>query len=156
MIIGIDPGPTQSAFVLFDGERVWNPNTVANDVLISVIPFPSHADPNVIVAVEHLQCFGLAVGAETFETAYFIGEIRRACRYREVSFEKVMRSEVKMNLCHSMRAKDANIRQAILDRFGGRENAVGRKKSPGPLYGVSGHVWSALAVAVTAFDRLTH
>lgn len=150
--MGIDPGPTQSAFCLFDGEKVWNPSIVANDVLISMIPFPTHADPNVIVAVEHLQCFGLAVGAEVFETAYWIGEIRRACRYREVSFVKILRSEVKMHLCHSMKAKDANIRQALIDKFGGREKAIGKKKSPGPLHGVYGDIWSALAIAITTFE----
>jgi hypothetical protein len=34
------------------------------------------------------------------------------------------------------------------DRFGGSA-AVGRKAAPGPLYGISRDVWSALAIAVT-------
>jgi len=35
--------------------------------------------------------------------------------------------------------------------YGGtRDAAVGTKKTPGPLYGVSGHAWQALAVAVVA------
>jgi hypothetical protein len=47
-----------------------------------------------------------------------------------------------------MRAKDPNVRQALLDKIG----PVGTKKNPGPLYGVSGHGWSALAVAVYASE----
>jgi hypothetical protein len=59
------------------------------------------------------------------------------------------RRAVKLALCGDSRAKDANIRQALIDRFGGKDAAVGRKAAPGPLYGISRDVWSALAIAVT-------
>lgn len=62
------------------------------------------------------------------------------------------RRAVKLHLCGSMRAKDGNIRQALVDRFGGQAQAVGTKKAPGPLFGLSSHRWSALAVAVTWWD----
>jgi hypothetical protein len=58
------------------------------------------------------------------------------------------RRVVKLALCGDSRAKDANIRQALIDRFGGSA-AVGRKAAPGPLYGIHRDVWSALAIAVT-------
>ena len=58
------------------------------------------------------------------------------------------RRAVKLALCGDSRAKDANIRQALIDRFGGSA-AIGRKAAPGPLYGISRDVWSALAIAVT-------
>ena len=38
-----------------------------------------------------------------------------------------VRQEVKLHLCNSARAKDANIRQALIDRFGGKDKAIGRK-----------------------------
>jgi hypothetical protein len=61
---------------------------------------------------------------------------------------------VKMHLCGNTRAKDGNIRQALLDRFGpGKAIACGTKKQPGPLYGVSKDVWQALALAVTWSDQ---
>ena len=60
---------------------------------------------------------------------------------------------MKLNLCGNPRAKDANIRQAIIDRFGGKAAAIGTKKNPGPLYGVSGDVWAAIAVGLTWQDR---
>ena len=56
-----------------------------------------------------------------------------------------------MRVCGSARAKDANIRQAIIDRCGGPESI----KKGGPLYKVSGDVWSALAVALTWCDLRT-
>jgi hypothetical protein len=57
-----------------------------------------------------------------------------------------------------MQAKDANIRQALIDRFGGsKEAAIGTIKRQGPLYGVKGHEFAALAVAVTWIEtRSTH
>jgi hypothetical protein len=64
----------------------------------------------------------------------------------------VYRREVKTNLCGSMKAKDGNVRQALIDRFGGKEKAIGKKKTPGPLYGFSADVWQALAVAITFAD----
>jgi hypothetical protein len=62
------------------------------------------------------------------------------------------RRAVKLALCGDSRAKDANIRQALIDRFGGSA-AIGRKAAPGPLYGISRDVWSALAIAVTYASR---
>ena len=62
---------------------------------------------------------------------------------------------MKLALCGSARAKDANVRQAIIDRFagvGGKAVAVGTKKNPGPLYGISNHKWSALALCITWID----
>ena len=59
------------------------------------------------------------------------------------------RRAVKLALCGDSRAKDANIRQALhrpLRRVGGGSAA---RQRPGPLYGISRDVWSALAIAVT-------
>ena len=58
----------------------------------------------------------------------------------------VYRKDVKLHLCGSPRAKDPNIRQALLDKLG----PVGTKRQPGPCYGVKSHAWAALGVAVTA------
>jgi hypothetical protein len=59
---------------------------------------------------------------------------------------------VKLHLCGSSRAKDPNVRTALLDRFGGA-GAKGTKAAPGPLYGIAADLWSALAIAVTWTDQ---
>jgi hypothetical protein len=51
-----------------------------------------------------------------------------------------------------MKAKDANVRQALIDRYGGKAEAIGTVKKQGPLYRVKSHAWQALAVAVTASE----
>ena len=65
------------------------------------------------------------------------------------SRNRIYRIDEKMNLCHSAQAKDANIRQALIDRFGD----VGTKRNPGWFYGVSKDVWAAIAVGVTWHDK---
>ena len=59
------------------------------------------------------------------------------------------RKDIKLHLCGTTKARDPNVRQALIDRLG----KPGTKKNPGPTYGVSSHAWSALAVAVYASDQ---
>ena len=73
---------------------------------------------------------------------------------RNIANEKVFRREVKLYLCGSIRAKDANIIQALIDRFapGVSNKGKGVKKSPGFFYGFKKDVWQAFALAVTIMD----
>lgn len=143
MILAIDPGSSKSAWVMWDGAKILGKGIIANDC-VDELPLAN------TVACEHIQCMGMAVGKSVFETAYFIGELRARVKDFGTPFIPVYRSEVKMHFCNSMRAKDGNIRQALIDRLG----APGVKKSPGVTYGVSGDMWSALAIAVMTHDKL--
>ena len=93
---------------------------------------------------------GVAHGARRLpadlDTVLWTGRFAEAAQ--RVPVVLLPRRAVKLALCGDSRAKDANIRQALIDRFGGSA-AVGRKAAPGPLYGISRDVWSALAIAVT-------
>lgn len=145
MILAIDPGTTESALVWYDGTRPIEAFVCENSISLEELPANS---PSAVVC-EMLACYGNPVGKETFETAYHIGRIMAACDAEGLPFHRVYRSEVKLHLCGTMRAKDANVRQALLDKFGGsRQAACGTKKAPGPLHGIKSHCWSALAVAV--------
>ncbi len=149
-LLCIDPGTTHSGVVIFDGKSVSDVGTeVENGWLLNAIGLMD-ADH---MAIEMVACYGMPVGKETFETCVWIGRFIEKFRGDHT---KVFRKDVKLNLCNSMRAKDANIRQAILDRFpatgGGKTPQIGIKKQPGPLFGVSKHAWSALAVGLTYFD----
>lgn len=147
-ILAIDPGTTEGAAVMLTNGRVTPFGVLPNDRLLQLV---KEAACDCIVC-EWIECMGMAVGKETFETVFFIGRIAEAA---PVPFHRVTRREVKLNLCGSMKAKDPNIRQALLDRFGGSA-AVGRKASKGPLYGISSHQWSALAVGITFLDKLAN
>lgn len=147
-VLAIDPGPTESAYVIVDGERVTEFGFMSNDDLLYDLGFVMHKAE--CLAIEGMQSFGKPVGKEVFTTCIWIGRFIERCT---LSHTLVYRSEVKLHLCHSTRAKDPMVRQALIDRFGpGKAKAIGLKKTPGPLYGLNGHCWSALAVAVYWLD----
>lgn len=149
-ILAIDPGTSQSAWLRFDGSRPQGFGITANEVLVRALR--SGGLPGVVV-IEKVESYGMAVGAEVFDTVLWAGRFAEAAH--RVPVVMLPRRAVKLALCGDSRAKDANIRQALLDRFGGSA-AVGRKAAPGPLYGVSRDVWSALAIAVTSTIQSTN
>lgn len=146
----IDPGNTRSAFVVLDN---WGKpcrfGKTDNTTLLAQMSEWSLACPGSMLAIEMIASYGMPVGAEVFETCVWVGRFIQAWHGPHVF---VYRREVKLNLCGSMKAKDGNVRQALIDRFGGKATAVGTKKQPGPLYGFAADAWSALAVGVTYID----
>lgn len=153
-IIAIDPGCEQSAWVVLrDGLPIRRGKEANADVLFRVrYEFNEQA----LLAIEAFQSFGMPVGKEVFETCYFVGRLVEAWHGRNGRSQLVYRSEVKLFHCNSAKAKDPNIRQALIDRYGGSKDvAIGRKATPGPLYGIRADEWSALAIALTVEGR-TH
>lgn len=153
-LLAIDPGPTESAFVLYDtvvkapvnwlkAENLW--------LLAQIDSFDTSAsDAPAVLAVEMIASYGMAVGQETFDTCVWVGRFIE--RWGIGLTRLVYRLEVKRHICHDGHAKDANVRAALIDRYGGRAQAIGLKKTPGPLYGMTGDCWAALGVAITAAE----
>ena len=149
-VIGIDPGPELSAFVRWDGSRVLGHDIAPNFKLYAYL---EDANPTDTAVFEKVESFGMSVGETVFETVFETG---RMYEIVNCPARRLTRRAVKLHLCGSSRAKDTNIRAALIDRFGGtggRRAAVGLKASPGPLYGIRSHEWAALAVAVTWHDQ---
>ena len=152
-ILAIDPGYERSAWVLFDVAPIAHGLDRNSDLLgeIRMMRTAPAAFGAIVgtVVIEQIESFGMAVGREVFETVFWSGRFVQAAY--PTPFVQLPRRAVKLHLCQDSRAKDPNIRAALIDRFGGSA-AIGRKANPGPLYGISGDVWSALAVAVTFAD----
>jgi hypothetical protein len=102
--------------------------------------------PDATLVIEKVVSYGMAVGAETFETVFWSGRFAQSFLGEHV---RIDRKEIKLHICESARATDSNIRQALIDRFGD----PGKKASPGLLYPLKGHTWAAFAVAVTWMDK---
>jgi hypothetical protein len=147
VILAIDPGTTHSGWCVLGGigPRPMASGVYENGELLAVLR--ENRNP---VAIEMIASYGMAVGKEVFETCVWIGRFVQVAGPERVRL--VYRKDVKMHLCGSPRAKDANIRQALIDKWGGKAEAIGTVKKPGPLYGVKSHAWAALAVAVTAAE----
>ena len=144
-IAAIDPGTTESALVLWDGEKVQGAVIEPNEKLIEFLRAP----PTLDLVIEQVESYGMAVGKEVFATVWWAGRFAEAGLRSGGRVEMVPRRRVKLHLCQDSRAKEANINQALKDRFGGK----GTKASPGVLYEISSHKWAALALAVTVFDE---
>lgn len=151
-ILAIDPGTTQSGWCLFDGSRVVDSGVLPNSELLEALK-SVRTDR---LAIEMIASYGMPVGKEVFETCVWIGRFKQVWRNPE-AVELVYRKDVKLHLCGTTKAKDPNVRQALIDLFpaagGGKVPQIGTKGQPGPLYGVSSHAWPALAVAVTVAHR---
>jgi hypothetical protein len=150
-ILAIDPGNVESAYVLLNKDFVPTEfGKISNEVLLLNIPFYSIGAN--FMAIEMVASYGMSVGVEVFETVFWIGRFWEAAS--KFSRTKIYRKDVKMNLCHSMKAKDSNITQALIDRFAyGQPNmGKGTKKNPGWFHGFSKDIWQAYAVGVTYHD----
>lgn len=154
MILAIDPGNVESAYVIVENDlsRVIEKGKTLNPILLRALAIWNYKYGCSIdyFAIEGIQSYGMAVGKSVFETCYFIGRLIESGE-RDLHIEPTLiyRMEEKMCLCHSTKAKDSNIRQALIDRFG----EVGTKKNPGYFYGFKKDIWQAFSVCVTFHDK---
>lgn len=140
-IIGIDPGNKETAFVVIeDGKIIEHFYGLNHLALMALEEFclTNEAD----IYCEMIASYGMPVGKTVFDTCVFIGRIMEALP----DVKLITRNTVKNAICHSSKAKDANIRQALIDIYGEQ----GTKKNQGATFGISGDKWAALAVATAA------
>lgn len=157
-ILAIDPGNTQSGYVVVehDGEeirRVLEAGKIENPAVTDMLDRKLYANC-IDVAIEMIAGMGMTVGQEVFDTCVWVGRFWEiALRSGGYEPKRIYRREEKLYLCGRLSAKDKNIRQALIDRYG----VVGTKANPGFFY-VNGvkfakDMWAAMAVAVTYFDK---
>lgn len=145
MIIGLDPGTDRSAYVCYDaiGRRIEAHGLLLNDPLLMAL---GNMGPCQLV-IEQFENYGMAVGRDVFATVWWSGRFFQAW---DGPAAQLPRKTVKLHICGSTRATDANVRQALIDRFGrSKAEAIGTKTHKGPLYGLKSHEYAALAVAMT-------
>ena len=158
MIVAVDPGPVMSAFVVWNGKDVVDKGLVPNKKLLELLHDMPRTVPGIhdgrvdCMAIEMIASYGMAVGASVFNTCVWIG---RFIERWDDSHCIVYRKHVKMHLCNSMRAKDTNIKQSLIDRFApdATNHGKGTKANPSIFYGFKKDIWAAMAVAVTAWDN---
>ena len=151
MILALDPGTRETGIVAYNPKtsQVASAMVGDNETLVNKLPVYTYLDG---VACEWIESFMMRVGSDVFETVYWTGRFHEAWGNSE-TFHRVTRKEVKLHLLGTVKGNDADVRAALIERFGpGRKLAIGNKKAPGPLYRVKSHAWSALAVAVTYCD----
>ena len=170
--MGIDPGNKESAFCLVSPDfrptsfaklpnmakaelaEVGAPRDLFFDEIRKQIQNVPRNCP-LSVVIEGIESYGMPVGREVFDTARYIGRLEALIENEfMICPAKIYRHDEKMTLCHSARANDATIKQALIDRFapGVRNHGKGTKKEPGWFYGMKADCWSAYAIAITYAD----
>jgi len=155
-IIGIDPGNKETAMCVFDGTKIVYCEKIDNKQFFQYLDHEitqatansNHDVPAIFI--EDIQSMGMAVGQEVFDTAKMIGRIQQKLEDWHYGYNMVKRTEIKLHHCNTTRAKDTNIRQSLIDRFGDK----GTKKEPGFFFGIAGSdQWSSCAIAIYGHDK---
>jgi hypothetical protein len=165
-ILAIDPGTTESAYLLLVDGKISEFAKVPNTEMLNVIGRIQYHHEHSVCVIEEVRSYGMVVGAEVFRTVFWTGMFAHA--WGEVDLRFLGRKQAVIHVCGSPGAKDANVRQAMLDRWGpakieletiGEDRkgkpVVKKVKIDGPTAGISKDVWAALAVASTAYDYLS-
>lgn len=161
IVVALDPGSIESGYVVYDSESrtVTHAGRMDNRALelrLAVAWAEWFVEAGVI---EWTAPRGMPASADLFEALFWAGRFSLMLERTGVErVTRITRQQVKLALCGVTSAKDANVRGALIDRFGGvggKRVAVGVKSAPGPLYGVKRDAWAALALAVVFTDRET-
>jgi hypothetical protein len=152
--LGIDPGPTESALCMIDDDYrpVYFTKCTNTQLLNWFGEFDTLTEKRCVI--EWISSYGMPVGEEVFDTCLWVGRFVEALSQLGIETELIKRQRVKVHHCHSAKAKDPNITQALVDRFApGQPNyGKGRKAEPGFFYGFYKDIWQAMALAVYAVD----
>ena len=153
VIFAIDPGNTESGYAVIrmPDFKLLKFGKVKNEELMRLIP--SIVESVDGFAIEMVACYGMPVGKDVFETCVWIGRFIQKARPKNHTY--IYRKDEKLCLCGSLKAKDSNIKQALINRYAKHDFKTGKgvKKNPDTFYGVSKDVWQAIAVGVTYYEN---
>jgi len=147
-VLGIDPGPTHSAYVFIrEDYTIIEAVKRSNDAVHLALRIALEPDWVRHVAIEGIACYGRPVGRETFETAYEVGSYRELCRLAGIPYTIYARPEYANAIAGCGKVSDAILYQALRLRFGGAKKGE-------PLYALKGEsdLRSAYAVACYWLD----
>ena len=152
-ILSIDVGTTETGFCLIDKEtyRPIRFGKISNEDLLEIVKNENYDN----LIYEEFQSYGMPIGISTITSITWNGRYIQSALDRGKKVDYIYRKEEKINLCGSMKAKDSNIRQALIDRFAQHDfkNGKGKKSNPDFFYGFSKDGWSAFAVGITYLDK---
>lgn len=154
-ILSIDPGTKLSAYVVGDSYTPIAFAKIDNNELLSLIPTLIEKYSIEESAIEMIASYGARVGREIFETCVWIGRFHEAISRCGAKVTYIYRKDVKMNLCGKTKAKDTDIRKALIARFAKHDfiNGKGTKDNPDIFAGVVADIWAACGVLVAYIDK---
>lgn len=145
-LIAIDPGNIDSAYIIWNGEQVIEKGKVDNRTLLGRIVL-CEVD---LAVIEMVSSYGMPVGQTVFDTCVWLGMFKREFEQYKIPVQLHFRTSIKLHHCKMTYAKDGNVRQALVDKYGEDYS----KKKPNNIYNtandkiyMTGDLWSAFALA---------
>jgi hypothetical protein len=148
IVLGLDPGTTESGWVLWEQVTGFPGEVLEKGKGVNEAALLFAKEGGDLVVIEQFKCYGNAVGDETLAAVRWSGRFEQAAIESGAQVLFLPRKTVVTHLCGNPRAKDGNVRQALIDRLG----PPGTKKKPGPTYGIANDMWSALALCIVGLD----
>lgn len=149
----IDPGPRTSGYVKLritsEGLLVHQAvSAMENEKLLCTSLVPDCEADSSWAVIEGIQnSYGRSVGRDVMETVWWSGRFYQHFLRLELPTGQPSRQQVLRSFFGKVpKGSDSKVREFLLDRFGGKQVAIGKKKTPGPLYAVTGHAWQALGL----------
>lgn len=163
VILAVDPGPVRHGWAIVRqdgavfGAGVCHAESLEMWAASSVAPLDESlrfalwcAPPVTAMVIEAPVPLGKSMPLAAVQTAYMAGRLEASS---DLPCHLMTRAAVKSYCLGSPSGSDAQTRQAIIDAYGGKEAAIGTKKTPGPLHGIAKDGWQALALALSYIDR---
>lgn len=154
-VLALDPGNVQSGWCIMDREtlRPLQFDKTENRELARMI-MDGELEFDEFVA-ERVRSYGMAVGREVFMTCEWTGRFVQIALEKGVLVSYIHRKDEKLHICGDSRAKDVNLRRALIERFATKDlkNGKGRKGDPDWFYGFHGNdIWAAYCVGLTFIE----
>lgn len=168
IILGIDPGPETHGAVLYDSEArrvLWSAKAIESiDLEWQVGKFYGAGFRPFRIVIERpaaMGALGVGIVGHMLDTAWVAGRLAGVLgEVHALKIETMTRREVLRNLgvLSGKGSSDARVRAACIadHETPGGPPAVGRKATPGPLYGVSSHAWQALGLVLAWLETEQH
>lgn len=173
-IMAIDPGTTESAYVILDDQyQILSADKVGNDVVLSIIADAPGLDAVIIEDIEprysstDRSAAGAVMGQSTIETIKVFGRFSWQAALRGLMVGSIFRRDERSYLIPTKRNglpplpetapkhADGQIRASLIRRFARHDQERGRgtKANPDTFFGFHGDMWQAMAVGVTWLDQ---
>lgn len=139
LIVAIDPGTTVSAYLEWDGVKIYDHRICDNHQVLNYLK----QSPAEELFIEQLACMGQTIGREVLETAFWSGRFAQYWEERRSNgglWRMIPRTTIKK---HHKARNDTEMRAALVIKYG----QPGTKKNPGLTYGLKSHLWQAFALA---------
>lgn len=146
IIFAIDPGSTESGWVVFDTQKreVLHSGNHENERVKQLMHSLGKTGSASLLLCERPELIGQQIWHQILDTCMWVGKFTESWNGEHILYK---RNDVKRTLLGRINVpnSDGAVRQYCLNHFG----EPGTKKNPGPTYGVTKHAWQALGLVAT-------